>query len=178
MYSNNWELLKYEIAKYLRKYSSDLAKRRRAEENGTILKITSLTSKPVDVLTESEKIELIDQQHRLDEIYKHKAEGAFVRSRRRWVEEGERNSAYFFRLERQQSKNNSIQQLRIDGSVTNDSKKIANYCAEFCSNLYTYNYCHQSKVTYVTAVEWILDDRQRQGFNTEYLLHAHAQVEY
>lgn len=35
VYSNNWELMKYEIAKYLRKYSGDLAKIRRAEENDT-----------------------------------------------------------------------------------------------------------------------------------------------
>lgn len=32
LFSNNWELLKYENAKYLRKYGSDLMKKRRAEE--------------------------------------------------------------------------------------------------------------------------------------------------
>lgn len=80
-FSINWELLKYEIAKFLRKYSSVLAKKRNSEENDTILKIASLTSKPLDVLTESEQLELTNQQYRLDEIYKRKAEGAFVRSR-------------------------------------------------------------------------------------------------
>lgn len=52
-------------------------------------------------LNESEKSELVVQQHGLDEIYKRRAEGAFVRSRRQWLEEGEQNSAYVFRLERQ-----------------------------------------------------------------------------
>ena len=89
VYSNNWELMKYEIAKCLRKYSGDLAKIRRAEENDIIRKITSLSSKPLEALSESEKIEFTEQQHRLDEIYRRKAEGAFVRSRRRWLEEGE-----------------------------------------------------------------------------------------
>ncbi len=34
-------------------------------------------------------------QHILDEFYKEKAEGAFARSRKRWMEEGEQNSSYF-----------------------------------------------------------------------------------
>lgn len=152
MFSNNWELLKYEIAKYLRKYGSDLTKKRRAEETDTIFRIASLTSKPVDVLTESEKTELIDQQRRLDEIYKHKAEGAFVRSRRRWLEEGEQNSV--FRLLSFQSKkiSNSIQQLKIDGLIIDDQKKIANYCAEFYSNLYTSNYCQETASNFFDSI--------------------------
>lgn len=32
VYRTNWELLKFETAKYLRKYNSDLAKTRRIEE--------------------------------------------------------------------------------------------------------------------------------------------------
>lgn len=87
------ELLKYEIAKFLRKYCSDLAKMRKEEEQEVISKIFALN--------ESEKSELVVQQHGLDEIYKRRAEGAFVRLRRQWLEEGEQNSAYVFRLERQ-----------------------------------------------------------------------------
>lgn len=151
-FSINWELLKYEIAKFLRKYSSVLAKKRKTEENDTILKIASLTSKPLDVLTESEQLELTNQQYRLDEIYKRKAEGAFVRSRRKWLEEGEQNSAYFFRLEKQQSKNNTIQQLRIDGTITDDSKKIAKYCAGFYSDLYTSRYCPQDATSFFNSI--------------------------
>ena len=119
VYSNHCELMKYEIAKYLRKYSGDLAKIK-AEENGTILMITSLSSRPLEALSESENIECNEQLHRLDEIYKRKAEGAFVRSHRSWLEEGEQNSAYFFRLEKQQAKNNTIQQMKMDGLISED----------------------------------------------------------
>lgn len=44
-----------------------------------------------------------DLQHKLDNLYKHKAEGAFVRSRRKGIEEGEQNPAYIFRLEREEA---------------------------------------------------------------------------
>ena len=93
-------------------------------------RISALSCKNVDDLTDSEKIELVDQKHNLEDIYKRKAEGAFIRSRRNWLEEGEQNSAYFFRLERQRVKN-SIQQLCIDGNVTDDFKIIADFCANF-----------------------------------------------
>lgn len=66
-FCSNWELLKYEIGKFFRKYSSDLAKKRRSDETQVIQKITCLTSKPIDTLSESDKIELVDLQHRLDE---------------------------------------------------------------------------------------------------------------
>lgn len=112
----DWELLKYEIAKFLRKYCSDLAKMRKEEEQEVISKIFDLN--------ESEKFQLVVQQHRLVEIYKRRAEGAFVRSCRQWLEEGEQNSAYVFRLERHQSRNNSIQYLKMYGSITDEPKKI------------------------------------------------------
>lgn len=46
------------------------------------------------VLSDAEKVELA-HQNALDEFYKQKPEGAFVRSRKRWIEEGEQNSSFF-----------------------------------------------------------------------------------
>ena len=42
-YYKKWELFKFEVSKYLRKYGSNLAKTRRAEEEKVIIKITSLS---------------------------------------------------------------------------------------------------------------------------------------
>lgn len=63
-----------------------------------------------------------------------KAERAFVRSRKKWFEE-EQNTAYFFQQERAHGKSNSIQKLNINNIITDDSKKIANYCSTFYRNL-------------------------------------------
>lgn len=41
IFSKNWELLKFEIGKYLRKYGSELAKMRRIEEEQLVSEITS-----------------------------------------------------------------------------------------------------------------------------------------
>jgi hypothetical protein len=45
-YCKNWELFKFEVSKYLRKYSSNLAKTRRAEEEKVIIKITPFSEVP------------------------------------------------------------------------------------------------------------------------------------
>lgn len=68
-------------------------------------------------LNDVEKLKLNDLQNKLDDMYKLKAEGAFVWSRQKWQEYGEQLSAYVFNLEKSQAKYNSILQLNINGTV-------------------------------------------------------------
>ncbi len=69
-------------------------RKKKNDESITIYKMSDLLSK--SMLSDAEKVELAHYQHILDEFYKQKAEGAFVRLRKRWMEEGEQNSSYFF----------------------------------------------------------------------------------
>ncbi len=87
---------------------------------------------PANLLNE-DKTTVSILQNNLDEIYKIRAKGASVRSRLKWLEEGERNSSFFFRLENHRAKSNLIEQLNMDGTATTDSKTIVNYCCSFCS---------------------------------------------
>lgn len=96
LYCQNWELFKFEAAKYLREYGSSAAKQRKNEEINVITGISALTQIPPENLSEEDKTDLASQQSKLNDIYKLKAEGAFVRSRRRWLE-GEQHSSYFFK---------------------------------------------------------------------------------
>ena len=139
-YNTNWELLKFESGKFLRQYGTFVAKTKRAEEDEVINTISSFYQRPPEEVSEEDRLLLLQLQNKLDELYRQKAEGAFVRSRKRWLEEGEQNSAYFFRLERYRSKFNSIHSLNINGIVTDDAKLIANLCSKFYSNLYSSKY--------------------------------------
>lgn len=49
-FSTNWELLKFEIGKYLRKYGSFMAKIKQAEETKIITRITNLSQRHPDSL--------------------------------------------------------------------------------------------------------------------------------
>jgi len=68
--------------------------------------------KGLDMLTNEDHLNLAKLQNKLDEIYKRKAEGAFIRSRKKWLEEGEQNSAYFFRLEKQRANYNTVAYIK------------------------------------------------------------------
>lgn len=65
---------------------------RRAEEKDIIAHISSIIEKGVDNLSDDDQLDLIELQNKLDETYKkinkNKAEGAFVLSRKKWLEEG------------------------------------------------------------------------------------------
>jgi hypothetical protein len=84
----------------LRNYGSILSKNVKLEEERVVSKIISLYQKDPADISEEERLTLISEQFKLNEIYSNKAKGAFIRSRKRWIEEGEKNSAYFFGLVR------------------------------------------------------------------------------
>ena len=67
-----------------------------------------------------------------------KAKGAQVRSRIRWVEEGESSSAYFFRLERKRAADAWGSALReSDGTIVSSPDDLCHSFASFFSYLFT-----------------------------------------
>ncbi len=73
----------------------------------------------------------------INELYLELAKGAFIRSRAKWLEEGERNSSYLFALEKRNGKRKSLSALNIDGAVCKDIVQISNFVIHFYSNLYS-----------------------------------------
>ncbi len=65
-----------------------------------------------------------------------KAKGAFICSRARWIEEGEKNSYYFFSLEKQRQKKKKIQKLNINDTIVENQDQINEKIQAFYSNLY------------------------------------------
>lgn len=152
LYSANWELFKFEAGKFLRQYGAKMAKLKAAAEEKLIVQISSIYQVPPDEVSEEDKLHLRELQCQLDELYRGKAEGAFVRSRKRWIEEGEQNAAYFFRLEKHRSKTNTIHQLNINGSVTDDVQSISQFCYVFYSNLYESKYNADRATKFINSI--------------------------
>ena len=93
----NWELLKYEIRKFIISYSKVIAKEERARR----LKLENTLKFLEKNLTDNLK----KQQYgllkcELDEIYDKIAEGVRVRSRYQQYEEGEKSNKFFLNLEK------------------------------------------------------------------------------
>ena len=82
------------------------------------------------------------QEHRqlkeeLDELYSRKARGYQIRSRARWIEQGEKSSKYFLGLEKQRQNANSIGCLKNkNGTYVHTDKEILDTAKEYYLDLY------------------------------------------
>lgn len=97
--------------------------------------INKLTEK--EHLSQEDNNALLDLQNQLDILYENKAKEAFIKSRRNWMEQGEKNSRYFFNMEKRRNEINSIRKLDIGEKISEDSKEISNYISAFYEKLYS-----------------------------------------
>lgn len=84
-----------------------------------------------------EQLQLNNFQSQCDKLLLEKTNGAYVRSRAGWMEEGEKNFSYIFNLEKHW-KEESI--TGYWGDLTEDQDKVNEETLQFCSNLYKSNY--------------------------------------
>lgn len=75
-------------------------------------------------LSLDEQIKLNNLQTQLDNMYLEKAKGAFIRSRARWIEQGEKNTSYFFNLEKQRQVKKKIQKLSVNDVTIENQDQI------------------------------------------------------
>ena len=132
-----WELCKFNIKSDSIDYSKKLAKSRRLQETALIRKICSLEYLYFLSPHDNTKKELDQAKEKLSKFYDFKLQGIFVRSRARWVEEGEKNTKYFLNLEKRNKLHNTIKEIINDDNVTiYDPKEILNEAYNFYSLLY------------------------------------------
>ena len=78
-----------------------------------------------------------ETKERLEHIKQRKGELAIIASGARWIEQGEKPSAYFLNLSKRRSSQKSIVALESnDGRLLSDKKEILSYCADFYKNMY------------------------------------------
>lgn len=101
-YRNKWEYLKDKVRQISISNSDILSRENKKKEMEIVTEINYICNKPS--LNENNKQKLILLQSSLDNIYLSKAKGAFISSKAKWIEEGERSSAYFCRLEKKETR--------------------------------------------------------------------------
>ena len=81
--------------------------------------------------------EVLRVKQELELITIGKAKGAQIRSRIKWIEEGERNTAFFFNLEKSYFKKKNMSRIvNDDDEVITNQSDILNELATFYTNLY------------------------------------------
>ena len=133
-----WEMIKMEIRAFTIAFSKKKAKRKRDEESILLSEMMKLQSKLRATYSDSLKAELERIKFKLSKIVGIKTRGTIVRSRARWYEYGERNSKYFYNLEKKNRKKKHITSLvnNVGDKITNP-KDILEEEESFFEEVYT-----------------------------------------
>ena len=139
-----WDVVKMTVRGESIKYGSKIKKKRDKQmENleNQIQNLENRLSSCYDLTQEeinSTEVEIAIKKEQLSCIIKKKLEGAIIRSRIQWYEEGESNSKYFFNLEKRTSNIKSINRLQLaNDTITMEPKTILLEMKHFYQTLFT-----------------------------------------
>ena len=105
-----------------------------------------------------------DVESALSSLISRETEGAKIRSRAKWIEEGEKPTRYFFRLEQQRAEKNSFDSVvDTDGSEKTSQADIKRVFANFYRDLYAKNtpIYMQIQTDLIDSLEFSLNDGER-----------------
>lgn len=122
-FKQKWEFFKYKARLIATERCRVIKARRNKLETELMQHLNRLTKTNN---TEEEKLEIKKICLQLDDLYLNLARGAFVRSKAKWLEEGEKNSNYFFALEKRNGQRKMLTSLNIEGNICNDATLISN----------------------------------------------------
>ena len=115
-----WDWVKYNIKKYSRQYSMNKCKEKKLEEQKLNKEFKEASLIFENNPSQENQTILNVLRERIEKLYEEKVEGIIVRSRARWHEHGEKNSKYFFNLEKRNHIKKHIRKLHMSGVITTD----------------------------------------------------------
>ena len=136
---DQWEILKANIAQFSRNFSKKIAQSERQNEF-QLYQLKSLLQE--DAIKYPDNIDVVDQLRsidtELDSIAEIKTKKIAFRCKAHWLREGEKNSKYFFGLEKRNYSAKTMHRARLDnGTITENNVEILNVQSKFYSSLYT-----------------------------------------
>ena len=137
-----WDLIKYKIRQGTISYSKCKARERKAKMADLEKKLKNFQvqcdQERMRSLENVNKLEILRTEYDLQ--YEYIAQGAIIRSRARWYEQGQKSNKYFLNLESSRGKKSTIRKIiREDKSLTTNLKVIMDELKSFYSNLYQAN---------------------------------------
>lgn len=136
--SLKWELLKNEIKSKTIQYCN-VKNQNTVSESKLLFKEINRINDLISGNPESQKLQESLQllQQKYDILMIHKARGAQIRSRVKYIEDGERNTKYFLGIEKTRGSQNTIQQLKRNNTTINNPQIILDEIKHFYTDLYS-----------------------------------------
>ena len=111
-------------------------KRKNQEEEKKLTDIINNNEKSSD-LSDEELLELENTKSKLEELRKKKIEGMIIRSRIKWLMEGDKPTRYFCSLENRNFTNRSVSFLeKVSGEIIDKQSDMLNEVQQFYETLY------------------------------------------
>ena len=124
-----WELCKVRIREYSICYCSNLSRIHKTQ-------VTVLEDRLRNgIYKDNGERKTIKEQ--LDRLYMNNAKGAQIRSRARYVEEGEKSTSFFLGLEKKRQKDNTLRSIKYDNEIHTSTEGLLNAVANFYEELYS-----------------------------------------
>lgn len=144
-----WELLKLKIKSETIQYSKSLAVKRRNKtielQSNLNLCECALARTPTDVnlIRKREELKLL-----LDICEQDKLKSAQIRSKEKWIQEGDKNTKYFLGLEKSRANSKLFPSMELDnGEIVVDQFDILQEQRKYYENIYGSNHSHAQENT-------------------------------
>jgi len=132
-----WEFIKLKIKEYCITYGIKRAKMKKDSYNELQIKLNELDEKLAENNCETMFIKRREIKQKLDDYYREKSEGYQIRSRVKWVEDGEQSTKYFLNLEKGRQNYNRIISLKnVNMETVTTDEEILDVAKVFYSDLF------------------------------------------
>ena len=142
-------MLKMEIRSFTICYCKRVAKEKKDEEAMLQQQLNSLHKLMCESPSQDTIARYYEVKLKLEHISKRKTEGAMIRSKARWCEQGERNTRYFVNLERRNHLNKYITEQKTENFTLTNPTEISNEEYRYYKNLYTSNFTNPNDYDFV-----------------------------
>lgn len=133
-----WELIKYQIRKFTMSYCSQKKLNKKRHSNALQNELVTLEEELSLNHCVNKMLRLSYVKTEIKKIESEKMEGLIIRSKIKWVEEGEKSTTFFFGLEKNNYIKKHIRKLKIEDQVTiTDEHRINTELKTFYHTLYT-----------------------------------------
>jgi len=138
-----WEIIKINVKEYSIQYCKRIRKNAHKKEVELQHEINRLEETIGGVKNNDPQMQLLldekgEKEIMLNEIYDQKVKGCQIRSRAKWVEQGEKSNKFFLGLEKQRQNHNVIERLCTgSGNIVSSENDILIEIDNFYNKLYT-----------------------------------------
>ena len=135
---DKWEICKIKIRDYCTDYGKFKAYDKKNRHLDLQIRLNALEKKIiVNPNDEGVQKEILNVKNQLEILAMEKARGAQIRSRIKWIEDGEKNTKYFLGLEKTRGNKNTMTSIRKDnGTVETDQSNILREQYQYFSKVY------------------------------------------